>query len=124
MIQSKCIKYNIFEKFSRIHKQKGIDLYTTAQIRHLQIYKKLKTKENGIGAFALTEVLKFCRIPDNRIGIVAHNAKIVKKGNPHNALEDCKLEAECFFRLTQGKNFFKEFDKLKIPEYLKNDPAQ
>ena len=52
----------------------------------------------------LPNVLKFCGMEDNR--------------QDHNALEDCKLTAECFSRLTEGKGIFPEYEKYPIPEYL------
>jgi len=39
----------------------------------------------------------------------------------HNALEDCKLEAECFSRIIYGKNLLLEYSDFLIPGYLKNN---
>ena len=58
----------------------------------------------------LTEVLKFVGMQDNRI--------------MHNALEDVKLTAECFYRIIYGKNLFAEFKEFQIPSYLKKDSIQ
>ena len=55
----------------------------------------------------LTEVLKFVGMVDNR--------------KDHNALEDVKLTAECFYRIIYGKNLFSEFEVFFIPDYLKKD---
>ena len=53
----------------------------------------------------LKKILAFCGMEDER--------------GYHNALEDCKIEAECFNRLIYGKNLFPEYSKFEIPEYLK-----
>lgn len=119
MIQTKCFKYNLFEKFAKIHRQRGIDLYTIAQIRNLQIKGSFAKKEDGKGAFSLSHVLEFCGISDNRIAIVDYSANTIREGKAHNAIDDCKLEAECFFRLTKGEGFFEEFKMFEIPHYLK-----
>ena len=46
------------------------------------------------------------------------NEKVIREGNPHNALEDSKLTAECFSRLLYGKNVFPKYSQFKIPRYL------
>ena len=37
----------------------------------------------------------------------------------HNALEDCKLEAEAISRISYGKNLIQKYNKFSIPDYLK-----
>ena len=66
----------------------------------------------------LNNVLKFCGMEDPRRRI-GHDGKRIKEGKAHNALEDAKLEAECFFRLIYGKNLLPEFKQFPIPDYLK-----
>jgi len=53
----------------------------------------------------LKNILNFCGMQDNR--------------EVHNALEDCKLTAECFLRIIYKRNLFPEYAKFPIPEYLK-----
>ena len=65
----------------------------------------------------LTNILKFCGIKDNRVQFM--NGKIISEGNPHNALEDCKLAGECFLRLVYGQNLFAEYSQFEIPEVLR-----
>ncbi|MEJ2267809.1 MAG: 3'-5' exonuclease [Nanoarchaeota archaeon] len=101
-IQTKARKYNLDIPFH----YKALDLHSIAQFKYFEINNcffedKLKNRL-GLG---LTEILKFCGIEDER--------------NVHNALEDAKLTAECFFRLIHGKNLFSCFEKFKIPDYLR-----
>jgi len=42
----------------------------------------------------------------------------LKEGKAHNALEDCRLEAECFSRLVYGQNLIQEYARFPIPKYL------
>ena len=64
----------------------------------------------------LASVLNLCGIPDQRKQEI--NGEISEEGTPHNALEDCKLEGECYCRLKFGKNLFPEYSEFKIPEVL------
>ena len=101
-----------------------MDLYAIAQLIYFKKYKHFKTNENGKGKFNLSHVLEFCGIPDNRIAIrdSMENKKmstsVEKQGTPHNALEDCKLEGECYSRLMYGKTIFPEYEQYSIPDYL------
>jgi len=113
-LQNKTIRYNLHEEFRKIIGYKGLDLYAIAQLKHLEIKGAYKTKENGKGNFNLSGVLEFCGIPDNRIKL--NGEETIKEGTPHNALEDCKLEGECYSRLMFGKNLFPEYTRRK--EYL------
>ena len=61
--------------------------------------------ERGNSGMNLSEVLKFVGMEDNR--------------KAHNALEDVKLTAECFYRIFYGKNLLHEFESFSIPDYLK-----
>lgn len=112
-IKTKAKKYKIPLRM----RFRSLDLCSVAQTKFFQIYKKFlldNYKENGM---SLPEVLKFCGIKDERIEI--RNEKLIKQGKKHNALEDCKLEAECFSRLLFGKGLFEEYNKFQIPKYLK-----
>jgi len=120
-IQNKCLKYEIMDKFREAAGQRGIDLHTTAQNKHYEIFKNYLLKEKGSSDMNLTNVLDFCGIPDERIRMKEGKDRglVEKKGKTHNALDDCKLEGECFSRLLNGENLFPEYTKFKIPEYLK-----
>ena len=83
---------------------RAYDLHSISHLRYLQTYRKLKTQERK-SAMDLTATLEFCGMKDER-----------KK---HNALEDVRLEAECFSRLLYGRNIFREYTKFPIPQYLK-----
>ena len=101
---------------------RAFDLHTVAQAMHLKINKEFlirpgKDTSGFESNMNLTNVLEFCGIPDNRTQLI--DGKVMQKGKPHNALEDCKLTAECFSRLLYGKNMFPEFTKYKIPLEMK-----
>lgn len=101
-IKTKASKYNLQTPFHH----RSFDTHSLAQLKHKIVHGDfLINKEKGRSQMNLSEVLKFCGMQDNR--------------GAHNALEDAKLTAECFSRLTQGKNFIKEYSKFKIPDYLK-----
>lgn len=101
-IKIKADKYG--SKFPFQHR--SFDLNTAAQTRHKQVYGRFLT-ENGKSKMGLPEILEFVGFKDNR-----------KK---HKALEDCKLEAECIFRLLNGENLISEYNKFPIPDYLKRN---
>ncbi len=82
---------------------KSFDLHTTAQNKYEDCYGEILTKEDH-SCMGLAKALELCGMEDNR--------------KVHNALEDAKLTAECYFRLRYGKNLFSEFSKFKIPEVL------
>lgn len=94
-IQNKCLKYNLRKRFRKLLPNvRAIDLHTLAQL----VYRKKKGKfliKEGRSGMKLKKVLEFCGIKDERKQSIGEG-KISKKGKPHNALEDCKLEAECF----------------------------
>lgn len=101
---SKIRKYNLIFTFPH----RSFDLHTIAQIKYFEINNKFSFDLNKFKSdFDLTNILKFCGIKDKR--------------KAHNALEDCKLTAECFSRLVYGKMMFKEYVQFEIPVYLKND---
>ena len=115
-MQTKCIRYGIQKELRETIGSKGLDTYTIAQIKHLEKKGNYSLKENGVGDMSLGKVLEFCGLVDNRMEL--SGTKVVKKGTPHNALEDCKLEAEAFSRLIYGKNLLPEFKEFEIPDYL------
>ena len=115
-MQTKCIRYGIQKELRETIGSKGLDTYTIAQIKHLEKKGNYSLKENGVGDMSLGKVLEFCGLVDNRMEL--SGTKVVKKGTPHNALEDCKLEAEAFSRLIFGKNLLPEFKEFEIPDYL------
>lgn len=94
---------------------RAFDLHTIAQMVFFKLNKKFLIKD-GHSDFGLTNILKLCGIEDKRVKL--ENGNIVKEGNPHNALEDCKLEGECFSRLMYGRNLFPEYSQFKVPEAL------
>ncbi|MBI4116709.1 3'-5' exonuclease [Candidatus Pacearchaeota archaeon] len=101
---------------------RAFDLHSIAQAMHLKINDEFlirpgKDTDGFESNMNLTNILNFCGLPDKRTQIV--DGKIVQKGNAHNALEDCKLTAECFSRLLYGKNMFEEYSKYEVPEELK-----
>ncbi len=100
-IKTKINKYNINIKTS----YRSFDLCSVAQLIYFQINKTFLLDNYKENAMNLSEVLKFCGLRDKR--------KI------HNALEDCKLAAECFSRLLYKKSLFPEFAQFKIPDYLR-----
>lgn len=104
-IQSKSIKYGLFDTFNKIHSHRGFDLHTIAQEKYKAVYDKFLLNKNGTSAMSLGKILQFCGMKDNR--------------KTHNSLEDCKLEGECISRLDYGKNWHPDYAKFKIPSYLK-----
>jgi len=98
-----------------LHKR-SLDLHTLVFFRYFQVYRKFPI-ENGKSLMNLNKILEFVGIKDERKYV--SGGKVVKEGKFHGALEDCKLEAECFSRLIYGKGLFDEYAKFPIPEYLK-----
>ena len=83
---------------------RSFDLHSIAQLRYKDLRGKFLIQEDH-SSMGLSNILDFCGMEDSR-GV-------------HNALEDSKLTAECFYRLVYGKVLFPEFLKFEIPEYLK-----
>lgn len=109
----KAYKFNLEFPFPH----RCFDLHSIAQAKHMEIKGGLLIKENKSN-MGLDNVLEFCGIKDERKRIDKNTGNVVREGKPHNALEDAKLEAECFSRLIYGKNLLPEFNKFKIPGYL------
>jgi DNA polymerase III epsilon subunit-like protein len=99
-IEIKANKYSLNIPF----KYKCFDSHTIAQMIYHKIHGKFLFEE-GRSKFSLGDILEFAGMKDNR--------------QIHNALEDCKLTAECFSRLIYGKNLFQEYSQFEIPEVLK-----
>jgi DNA polymerase III epsilon subunit-like protein len=79
------------------------DTHSIASLRYSQLYGHLPI-EDARSAMTLTNVLFFCGMKDER--------------DKHNALEDAKLTAECFYRIVYCKTFLKEFEQYQLPRYL------
>lgn len=117
-IQNKCLEKGLQDKFWKILGFKTIDLHTLSQEKYKEIHGKYLVKENSRSAMSLPKVLEFCGIKDHRLGMDGAG-NIHQEGNPHNALEDCKLTSECYNRIVNGKGLFEEYKESEIPEYLK-----
>jgi len=123
-IQNKVFYYDLYNEFKKVLSVKGLDLYAIAQLIYFKKYKHFKVNDFGKGKFNLSDILKFCGIPDPRISLRDYreakemSTQIEKQGTPHNALEDCKLEGECYSRLMYGKTIFPEYEQYSIPDYL------
>ncbi len=94
---------------------RSFDLHTVAQIKYHELNGRFKT-EGDHSTMNLKSILEFCGLPDKRIQIV--DGEVVQEGNPHNALEDAKLTAECFSRIIKGENLFEEYSQYPVPDYL------
>lgn len=85
---------------------RALDLHSLAQVKFFEVNRKLKINlEKQRFGLGFSEILEFCGLKDNR--------------GHHNALEDCRLTAECFFRLLYGKHLIREYEVFKIPNYLR-----
>ena len=94
---------------------RAFDLHTIAQIAHLNIFGKLLFESRG-SKMSLGKIIDMSGMKDERIQVIS--GEIKEEGEPHNALEDCKLTAECFSRIVFGKKLFGKFSKFEIPKYL------
>jgi len=112
-LEIRAKKYGI----KRTFQFRAFDMHTVAQVKYFNLNSDFLLSEKSSSDMHLTNVLKFCGIPDNRRIII--NGEIAKEGDPHNALEDCKLTGECFLRIMEGKNLFPEYSQYEIPEVLK-----
>ncbi len=117
-IQEKCIKYGFHERFLQIHKQRGMDLHTMAQEIYFSLNGKYMLDDVGKSSMSLGEMSRFCGVPDKRMRVHDLAGKVTREGKPHNALEDCKISGEIFYRLKLGRNIFEEFKDFPIPDYL------
>jgi hypothetical protein len=117
-IQNKCLRYGIMDKFREVMGQRAIDLHTIAQEKYKEIHGQYLVKENGCSDMNLKKILEFCGIPDQRKQVDG-KGNIAEEGTPHSALEDCKLEGECYWRLNSGENRFSEYAQYEIPRELR-----
>ena len=92
------------------------DLHVIAAMKYLEINKEFPI-EGGKSIMHLPKTIEMCGMKDERIQL--KDGKVIQEGKPHNALEDAKLEAECFSRLIYGKNLLPEYKKFPIPKNLK-----
>lgn len=114
---SKSNKYGL----KRTFQHRAFDTHTIAQMRFFDINDEFLVRSgrdtNGKESdMNLPKVLELCGLKDERREVI--NGEVVKEGNPHNALEDSKLTAECFSRLIYGKSIFSEYSKFPVPVSL------
>lgn len=95
---------------------RSFDLHSVASQKYLQVNRKLLIAD-GHSDMGLGNILHFCGMKDTRMKM--EKGQVIRKGSPHNALEDAKLTAECFSRIMYGKNLLSEFKKFSVPKYLK-----
>lgn len=95
---------------------RSFDLHSVASQKYLQVNGKLLIAD-GHSDMGLGNILHFCGMKDTRMKM--EKGQVIRKGVPHNALEDAKLTAECFSRILYGKNIFKEYKKFPIPKHLR-----
>ncbi|MCX6803561.1 MAG: hypothetical protein NTY48_03240, partial [Candidatus Diapherotrites archaeon] len=94
---------------------KCFDLHTIAAVKYFEINGKF-LESDGISAMRSSTLFEYCGLKDHRVRM--KNNEIEKAGNPHNGLDDAKMEAECFSRIVYKKGLLEEFKKFKIPDYL------
>ena len=99
-IRAKAKKYGLKDLFQ----YRSYDLHSIASLKYEQIFGNLPLKD-GKTELGLSKILEFVGLKDER-----------KK---HNALEDCKLEAEAISRIRSSKNLFPEYSQYPTPDYLK-----
>ncbi len=112
-IKQKAEKYGVKIK----SRYRNLDLCSVSQTLYFQVNKRFLLDELNENAMNLSKVLEFCGLSDDRISFEEN--KVKRDGKPHNSLEDAKLAAECFSRLINGKDLFKEFSKFPVPNYLR-----
>lgn len=112
ILRMKAGKYGLTFPFE----YRVLDIHSIAFAKFKDIKKKIPF-ENGKSAMNLSSIIKFCGLRDNRR--LVEEGSILKEGNPHNGLEDAKLEAECLSRILYGKGLFDKFKEFEVPGYLK-----
>ncbi len=100
-IRAKARKYGLKDRFQ----YRSYDLHSVASFKYEQVFGELPIK-NGKIELNLNKILEFVGLKDER--------------KQHNALDDCRLEAEAISRLKFGKGIFREYSNFSIPNYLKN----
>lgn len=99
-IMTKARKYGLKIPFHH----RAFDLHSIASLKYFQIKGKFLIDKDHSG-MGLSSISKFCGMNDER--------------KVHNALEDARLEAECFSRLLYGKPLLDEYKKFPVQLYLK-----
>lgn len=92
------------------------DLHSLTALKYKQINGEILIINDRSG-LDLSKIIEFCGLENPRREVEGDT--VVKEGEPHNALVDAKLTAECFSRIMYGNNLLEEFKKFPIPEYLK-----
>ena len=111
ILRMKAEKYNL--KFPIAYRT--FDLHSIAQTIYYQINKKFLYVGDS-SDMGLANIQNFCGMKDTRVHI--KEGKVTQDGTPHNALEDAKIQAECFSRLVYGKSLLQEYAQFPIPDYL------
>ena len=110
-IISKAKKYGLNSPLPR----RTLDLHVFAFMKYFEINGKLPIKD-GKSKMNLPTVMEFCGMKDKRMKLIEN--EVEKKGDPHNGLEDAKIEGECLSRILYGKNLINNFKDVPIPDYL------
>jgi len=110
----KAKKYGLKFPFSH----RTFDLHVFASAKYFEIYGKFLIKE-GKSDMNLSAVMEFCGLKDERIQM--KDNEVIKEGEPHNALEDARIEAECLSRILYGRNIIEKYKGYEIPSYLRRD---
>lgn len=97
-----CERY----KFDWVFGHRAIDLHSVAIAHHFANGVDLPMKDNII-KLGLDPIAQYCGIPPRN------------RNEPHNALSDAKITAECFSRLLTKKGLFPEYEKFEIPSIKK-----
>jgi len=84
--------------------QKIVDLHTISYLKHMEAGKEIAMRDR-FSKVTLKQTLELVGIDDLDI--------------PHHALEDAKLETECFYRILYGMSCFSEYKRYKVPRYLR-----
>jgi len=105
-------KYGLRRNFHH----RSFDLHSIAQIKYKEVMGEFLI-DNDHSGMNLSSILGFCGLKEKRK--IMKNEKVIQEGKPHDALEDCKLEGECFSRLVYGENIFPEFKEFEVPEVLR-----
>jgi len=117
-ISQKARKYKIANPFPI----RLFELHSIAQTIYFKDKGEFLTTKNQqekpVSNLGLKNILSYCGMKDERKHL-DEKGNIEQEGTPHNALEDAKLESECFTRLVYGKPLLPEFSKFPIPNYLK-----
>ena len=117
MIQDKSIKYGLENLFHNVHGHRTLDLHTIAQEKWREIHGEYLLDKDGRDALGLQRTLEFVGIPDIRRH-VGEDGRVKQEGTAHNALEDCRLEAEVYWRLKHGEKYLLEYHQFKVPREL------